>query len=255
MSWLDPVRRALGERSEPTVVFFRDDDAGRGDVRLGAMLDRFEAHHVGVDIAVIPALVRGPLAAALRERIEIGGIRIHQHGLLHVNHEQEGRKHEFGPSRNLAQQSADVATGRNLLLGWFGEEMVEPVFTPPWNRCTADTGTAIRANGLHVLSRNTTAPRLDQPGLVEVPITIDWFGHRRGVRWTPDELAERIAEQVRGGEPIGVMLHHAVTNVDELGRVDDLLALCATHSGVHVSSIIEVANLRPHRAHHHGGAA
>jgi len=241
MSWLDPVRRALDEVTDSVVVFFRDDDAGRGDVRLAAMLDRFEAHRVGVDVAVIPALVRRPLASALRRRIETGGVRIHQHGLLHVNHEMAGRKHEFGPSRNLAQQSADVATGRNLLLGWFGDTAVEPVFTPPWNRCTPQTATAVRANGLQVLSRDNTAPLLGQHGLAEVPITLDWFGHRKGVRWTHDELAARIADQVRGRDPIGVMLHHAVTNVDELGRVDDLLALCATHSAVRVTSICELA--------------
>jgi peptidoglycan/xylan/chitin deacetylase (PgdA/CDA1 family) len=255
MSWLDPVRRALDELSAPVVLFFRVDDAGRGDVRLAAMLDRFEAHQVGVDVAVIPALVRRPLASALRGRIDTGGVRIHQHGLLHVNHERAGRKHEFGPARDLSAQTADVATGRNLLLGWFGEADVDPVFTPPWNRCTPDTGRALRANGLSVLSRDRSAAPLLQRDLAEVPITLDWFGHRRGVRWTPGELAARLADQVGGRDPIGVMLHHAVTNTDELGRVDDLLALCAQSPTVRIVSIVDLAEVTASGSAEHGGGS
>jgi peptidoglycan/xylan/chitin deacetylase (PgdA/CDA1 family) len=243
MSWLDPVRRALDERADPCLVFFRDDDAGRDDRRLAAMLDRFEAHRVGVDVAVIPALVGRALADALHRRVDAGGVRLHQHGLAHVNHEPTGRKHEFGPSRGLSRQSTDVATGRRLLLDWFGEADVEPVFTPPWNRCTPDTGAALLAHDLRVLSRDHTAPPLRLPGLAEVPVTLDWFGHHKGVRWTPAALATRLADQVRAGDPIGVMLHHAVTDADELARVDELLGLSARHPAVRTTSIVELAGV------------
>jgi peptidoglycan/xylan/chitin deacetylase (PgdA/CDA1 family) len=243
MSWLDAVRRALDERPDPCLVFFRDDDAGRDDGRLAAMLDRFEAHRVGVDVAVIPALVRRSLASAFQGRMDAGGVRLHQHGLAHVNHESTGRKHEFGPSRDQTRQSADVATGRRILLDWFGERALDPVFTPPWNRCTPATGRALLANGLRVLSRDHTAPPLGLPGLAEVPVTVDWFGHRKGVRFTPVELAAELADQVRGGDPIGVMLHHAVTDADELARVDELLALAAQHPAVRVASIGELAGV------------
>ncbi len=246
MSWLDPVRRALDEQPDTCRVFFRDDDAGRDDRRLAALLDRFEAHRVGVDLAVIPSLVGRPLADALRGRIDAGTVRLHQHGLSHVNHEATGRKHEFGPSRDLTRQSADVATGRRLLLDWFGEADVEPVFTPPWNRCTPETGAALLTHDLRVLSRDHTAPPLRLPGLAEVPVTLDWFGHRKGVRWTPSELASRLADQVRAGDPIGVMLHHAVTDADELARVDELLGLTARHSTVRTTSIGELAGITAH---------
>ncbi len=243
MSWLDPVRRALDERPDPCVVFFRDDDAGRGDDRLTALLDRFEEHGVGLDVAVIPALVHRRLAAALRNRIDAGGVRVHQHGLAHVNHEPTGRKHEFGPARDVAGQAADLVAGRRLMLDWFGDASVEPVFTPPWNRCTTDTGVALLRHGLRVLSRDNTAVPLSLPGLVEVPVTLDWFGHRKGVRWTPAELAARLADQVRGRDPVGVMLHHAVTDDEELARVDEVLALVGGHARVRVSSISELSGV------------
>lgn len=240
MSWLDPVRRALDERPDPCAVFFRDDDAGRDDDRLFALLDRFEAHAVGVDVAVIPALVRRPLAGELRRRAD-GGVRLHQHGLAHVDHEPAGRKHEFGPSRGPAEQESDIATGRRIMLDWFTGSGVEPVFTPPWNRCTKETGLALLRTGLRVLSRDHTAAPLGVPGLTEVPVTVDWLGHTRGVRWTTAELAGRVADRVRGRDPIGVMLHHAVTDDDELDRVEDLVALCAAHPRVRVTSLCEVA--------------
>lgn len=240
MSWLDPVRRALDERPAPCRVFFRIDDAGQGDARLAAMLDRFEAHGLGADVAVIPRLVGPALARSLLRRVQRSDLRLHQHGLAHVDHEPSGRKHEFGPTRSLAAQLADVTAGRRLLLDLFGP-YVDPVFTPPWNRCTAATGAAVLAAGLKVLSRDHTATPLALPGLVEVPVTVDWFGHHRGERWTYARLAERIAEGVRGGEPVGVMLHHAVTDDDELARVEQLLAVLAGHPLVRTTSIRELA--------------
>ena len=242
MSWLDPVRRSLDERPGPCRVFFRVDDAGQGDARLARMLDRFEAHALGVDVAVIPRLVRPALARDLLGRAEGAGVRLHQHGLAHVDHETSGRKHEFGPSRGLADQLADITAGRRLMVDAFGDH-VDPVFTPPWNRCTAVTGAALLAADLRVLSRDHTAPPLSLPGLVEVPVTVDWFGHHRGERWTPDQLAERIARGAAGGEPVGVMLHHAVTDDAELARVDELLSLLAGHPRVRVTSIRELAGV------------
>ncbi|MGZ5398537.1 MAG: hypothetical protein ACXWDM_00900 [Nocardioides sp.] len=249
------MRRVLDERVDPCPVFFRIDDAGRENARLAAMLDRFEEHRVGVDVAVIPVLVRSPLASALLPRVDAGGVRLHQHGLAHANHEPTGRKHEFGPSRSRAQQVADVAVGRNLLLGWFGEPAVDPVFTPPWNRCTSETGAALLAHGLRVLSRDLTAPPLRRPGLVEVPVTVDWFTHRQGLRYTPAELAARLADQVRNGDPIGVVLHHAVTDADELVRVDELLALSARHPLIRITSIREQAGVPASGDRRGGGRA
>jgi len=249
MSWLDPVRRALDERPDRCVVFFRDDDAGRGDDRLAAMLDRFEQHRVGVDVAVIPALVRRSLADELRRRVDAGGVRVHQHGLAHVNHEPTGRKHEFGPMRDAVRQAEDVAAGRRLMLDWFGDASVDPVFTPPWNRCTTRTAVALVQHGLRVLSRDHSAVPLSIPGLAEVPVTIDWFGHHQGVRWTPDELATRLADRVRGRDPVGVMLHHDVTDADDLARVDEVLMLLGGHPRVRVSSIVELAGLGDRTGH------
>jgi predicted deacetylase len=224
MSWLDPVRQALDDSPSPCRVFFRVDDAGWDDERLFAMLDRFARHSLPVDVAVIPAALNAGLVHELTMRCRQSGVRLHQHGYAHVNHEPTGRKCEFGPSRALVEQAADVAAGRQLMLDAFGE-MVDPVFTPPWNRCVIDTGEILADQGFRILSRDMTAPLLDRSDLLEIPITIDWFGQRKGVRWTREQLAGRIADGVTNAAPLGVMFHHAVTDEAELSAVDALLAL------------------------------
>ena len=239
MSWLDPVRRALDEG--PRTVFFRDDDAGWGDERLWELLDLFDRRSLPVDLAVIPAELNPALTAELTVRARAGSVHLHQHGFAHVNHEPTGRKCEFGPARSYEDQAADIARGAAILGDAFAE-LVEPVFTPPWNRCTVVTADVLADTGFAVLSRDSTATPLPDARILEVPITVDWFGSRKGVRWTPYELADRLASAVRTGGPVGIMLHHAVTDDAEHEDVDALLALVADHPHAALTRITAVAS-------------
>jgi predicted deacetylase len=240
MSWLDPVWRAFDVAPGPVPVFFRDDDAGWADDRLAALLDEFARTGLAVDVAVIPAGLHAGLVRDLTARARADGVHLHQHGFRHVDHQSKGRKHEFGSARTRATQTADIVSGRRLMLGALGD-LVEPIFTPPWNRCTSDTAAAAAAVGLQVLSRDLTAEPIASSGLVEVPVTIDWFGHRKGVRWTPVELAGRIAGDIAAGGPVGIMLHHAVTDDDDLAAIVDLLRLVAAHDLADPTTILTVA--------------
>ena len=118
---------------------------------------------------------------------------------------------------------------------------VEPVFTPPWNRCTAVTADVLADLGFAVLSRDSTATPLPEPRVREVPITVDWFGSRKGLRWTPYELADRMATAVRIGAPVGIMLHHAVTDDGEFAALSALLALLTTHPSTRAISLTALA--------------
>ena len=173
-SWLQPVEEALDAAPAPVPVFFRDDDAGWGDARLIALLDRFAACSLPVDLAVIPRELDAGLAGELAAR---PGVGLHQHGLAHVNHEREGRKCEFGPARGAAAQRARHRGRPRPAADLLGAR-VDPIFTPPWNRCTADTGRCLAALGFEVLSREARAAPLDVPGLHELPVSIDWFAPR-----------------------------------------------------------------------------
>ena len=231
-SWLGAIAEALDAVPAPVPVFFRDDDAGWSDERLLALLDVLAA--VPVDVAVIPSALGDGLASELRVR---HGVGLHQHGRSHVNHEREGRKHEFGPTRPAARQRADIAAGRERLAALLGDR-VDPIFTPPWNRCTAATGRCLVELGFEVLSRESRAQPLEVAGLSELPVHVDF------VRLEPHELARRAAVRIRAGGPLGVMLHHEVMDAAAMRHAGELAELIATHPGARPERMIELAGSR-----------
>jgi predicted deacetylase len=230
MSWLAPIRRALDAAARPVEILIRDDDAGWDDARLLALLDLVGERELPIDLAVIPRALSPGLAARLRRRAERSAapLGFHQHGLAHRNHELEGRRSEFGASRSAAAQRADIAEGARLLAERLGPG-VDPIFTPPWNRCSADTGRSLAALGFRALSRESRAPTLGIDGLAEIPVSVDWFAHRKGVRLARSELGDLLGAACEADEPLGLMLHHAVMGHDERGALAELLDLLAGH--------------------------
>jgi peptidoglycan/xylan/chitin deacetylase (PgdA/CDA1 family) len=229
--WLDPVRCALDAAPEPVNFFFRDDDAGWSDDRLFQMLDLFADYDLPIDLAIIPQALTPSLAQEIRKRIEASGERIgaHQHGFAHLNHETEGRKCEFGPARTRAQQERDIVSGQRFLAELLGA-IVQPIFTPPWNRCTAQTGVCLEELGFRILSRDHSAKALNVSGLLELPVRIDWFARRKGSRLNLNQLGALIADAVKDSYTTGVMFHHAIMNAEERRAVGELLALLAAHN-------------------------
>jgi hypothetical protein len=237
-AWLDPVRAALVAGTGPVRWWFRDDDAGWDDDALWALLDVFEDAGVAVDVAAIPMAVTPACGRQLALRVAAGSVHVHQHGLAHTNHEAVGRRCEFGLSRGRARQAADVRLGRELLEDRLGAP-IEPVFTPPWNRCSADTADAVLAAGHVVLSRDVSAGRLDRPGLAEVPVSIDWSSRRHA---TPADLAEAIAAGVSAGGPVGVMVHHAAMGAADRRQLAALLALVVASPAADLTTVLALAD-------------
>jgi hypothetical protein len=241
--WLDPVRAALTER--PGAWFVRDDDAGWEPAALGRFVDRCARSDVVPDLAVIPESVDDAQVATLRAWRRDGVVRLHQHGLRHVDHQPAGRRCEFGDARDAATQAADVVRGQQRLRSHFGADL-DPAFTPPWNRCTADTGGALVAAGIRVLSRDSTAPPLGRPDLLEIPIHADWSGLVRRTGGL-DELGRAIASTVVS-DAWGLMFHHAVTTEDELERIGELLDAVTSAWGT-ATTLMALADtgVHPHR--------
>jgi predicted deacetylase len=214
------------------LVFLRNDDAGWDDDRLVALLELVAARGLPLDLAVIPRVLTEQLAERLRRRQESGFILgLHQHGYAHANHEREGPRCEFGPSRTAAEQRLDIESGRRRLLELLGP-LVDSIFTPPWNRCTRTTAECLRELGVAALSREARAEPFDVPGLVELPVVVDWFAQRKGVRLSREALGRLFAEAVDFPRPLGVMLHHAELDDDELAAVAELLDLLSGHDAV-----------------------
>jgi predicted deacetylase len=233
MAWLDPVRVAVQRADAPVRFFFRDDDAGWDDTALLRLLDLFQLRGVPIDLAVIPASLSDPLARELRARRAHapGLIGLHQHGFAHLNHEPEGRKCEFGPTRSPQAQREDLARGREVLerqLGW-----CDPIFTPPWNRCTQPTADALLELGFDTLSRDASAGALRLDGLRETPVAVDWCKGPGEVGTRLSSIAQRTAAAVDAGAPVGVMLHHCVMSERDVQQLDSMLQTLRSLPAVH----------------------
>jgi predicted glycosyltransferase len=228
--WLMPVHEALDSLSDSASLFFRDDDCGWGDDRLLLLLDIFADFNIPVDLAAIPAALNSAFAQKLSRRMAAHPerLRIHQHGYAHLNHEPTGKKCEFGPARDYLSQRSDIENGRRRLAELL-EAQPDPIFTPPWNRCTAVTARCLAELGFQALSRDSHAEAFEIPGLSEMPIAVDWFAHRKKVRLNQVEWGELLAAQLKSAASVGIMLHHAVMDAGEMQTLAQLLSLLARH--------------------------
>jgi hypothetical protein len=242
-SWLEPLSTVLDGACAPVEFFARDDDAGWDDGRLFALMDVFERHRLPLDLAVIPQAIGPELARSLLSRGAgcAGRLGMHQHGLGHRNHEPDGRKCEFGASRDRDAQRRDLIEGRELLEARLPGQ-VQAVFTPPWNRCTEVTAEVLVELGFTVLSQHVSEPQVGVPGLAEVPVSVDWsYARRDGQRLTPAALGRLAAQRATLGGPVGLNLHHAVMDQAEFARLDELCGLLAQHPAARCRSLLSLA--------------
>lgn len=232
-TWLAPLHHVLDSREEPVTIFFRDDDVGWGNAQLFTLLDLFAEHRLPIDLAVIPQSLIPRLATQLRIRVETNAapIGLHQHGFAHINHQSSGRKCEFGSERTRAAQYEDIALGQRQLREEFGA-LLDPIFTPPWNRCTEETGRCLRELGFQTLSRESGAQPLNLAGLAELPVSVDWFAAHKKVRLQREEFGAYCATALSATRPVGIMFHHARMDRDEYHAASELLTLLVTHAHV-----------------------
>ena len=220
------IRDAAVARSAVTRVFFRADDVAVPGARFGEMIQVFMRHNVPLNLAVVPAWLT---AARWRALAHVGCETPHlwcwhQHGWRHHNHELRGKKQEFGPARPPEALLRDLNRGRQrlerLLGAWFF-----PVFTPPWNRCTADVLTHLQQSGYAAVSRSPNSRPACPRGLADMVVDIDLHTRKDetaegGWRVLPAELARGLTNPV-----CGFMLHHQCMNPKALAGLDHLLSL------------------------------
>jgi hypothetical protein len=243
-TWLDPLRLALDESDIPIDFFFRDDDVGWANDEFRALLACFRRRSLPLDIAAIPNALSAEFADEIRAAHDEAPalIGIHQHGFSHANHEVAGRKCEFGISRTHEEQYRDIQLGRTKLETMLGLAL-DPIFTPPWNRCTELTGKCLRELGFCALSRDATSPSLKLSGLKELPISIDWFAKKNGERLGLQSLGTLIANRVKQRQHVGIMLHHELMNTNERELLDDLLVLLSTHPQAQCKLMAQIAGV------------
>jgi hypothetical protein len=246
--WLEPLDRALGSFSDASLAwFFRDDDAGWATPQLERLCGAFACSGIALDLAAIPGALDSATASRLVGLIDQGVVRVHQHGWQHTNHEPIGRACEFGASRSAASQCEDISTGSALLLHLL-EGRAEPVFVPPWNRCTETTLALLADLGFAAVSRDGATQERTATGLLEIGIDVDWVACLRA--GGPEAVAGALASAVGSrtekgphhGRPLGVMLHHAVMGSPDVHAVEQLLALLAHHRCVINTSLADLVS-------------
>src|SRR5262245_15630932 len=118
-------------QAAPLRLFFRDDDVDEDEATLRRLLRLFLQRTRPNKLGVIPGRRKAECAELLAHAAGAAPamLELNQHGWLHLNHEREGRKCEFGPSRTYAEQLADVAQGRERMTEAFGPDWFQ-VFIP-----------------------------------------------------------------------------------------------------------------------------
>jgi len=202
-------------------VFFRDDDVDEDEPSLRRLLAFFAEFEVPVNLEIIPAQLTDAAIGLLREAPAL--VELNQHGWQHVNHEEEGRKCEFGASRSFEEQLADIARGREVLEHAFGEAF-SPVFTPPWNRCTEETHRALDQLGFLALSKLRGSKPVTGYGFRELSVTLDLFRWKGGAAMKPpDEFIGELTTQLQELGTVGIMLHHKMMNAEAYAMLPYLM--------------------------------
>lgn len=238
---IDRLIETIESKGAPTQVFFRDDDVGWSMHRLRPLCERFATHAAPLDLALIPGAINSLAVAEINDIVADFDewVRMHQHGYVHVNHQRQGRKCEFGSDRSEHDQQQDISAGQARLENLFGDR-IEPVFTPPWNRCNSHTGEVLRRQGFKVLSRMRSAGEPTTEALLEVPVAVDWLKKKNGERLCHTALLEYAEQAFAGNNVVGIMLHHEHMDDDDLDRFDVFLGALARSPSVTFKSIMEV---------------
>lgn len=245
--WLIPVVEAIEQRQQPLRVFVRDDDAGWDDARLQRLVGHCDRLGATLDLAAIPCALSVDMGVWLADRI---GERLgcHQHGYSHANHATTGRKCEFGADRGPEQQLSDLRRGW-MRLERLLDGRTDPIFTPPWNRCSQDTADALNTLGLQALSRDAGAAALRLGALHSLPVHVDWMKHRETSHpaSTPDlaALGTLLADACRREPTLGLMLHHAVMQDADFDALGELFV--ALHASRKVEFVTMRSLLQSHR--------
>jgi hypothetical protein len=228
------LKSALARRERqaaPLHVFLRDDDVDEDERTLRRLLGLFLPRKIPINLGVIPGrLVASGVELLTQYVIDAPAlIELNQHGWLHINHEAEGRKYEFGPGRTYAEQLADIEKGQSRMTEAFGAHWF-PVFIPPWNRCNEDTYRALDQLGFRALSARQGNSLVTGYRFKVISITLDLYRWKGGACLKPpDEIIDDLIVQLSRPQTIGVMLHHKVMDEQAFTFLESLLDTLASH--------------------------
>ncbi|HSL40437.1 MAG TPA: polysaccharide deacetylase family protein [Desulforhopalus sp.] len=218
------IARGCGRAERRPRLFFRADDIGVPSAHFARMIDLFQRHHLPLCLATVPSWLTARRWQDLQRITTAESTQWywHQHGRSHHNFEPQGKKQEFGPSRSRLAIRQSLQLGRDRLQRLQGE-LFHPVFTPPWNRCSAETLTALADLGYQAVSRSRGALPQAPAGLFDLAVNVDL--HTRKEPSAPAGFAALLSEleEALASGTAGIMLHHQRMNRAAFALLDLLL--------------------------------
>lgn len=218
------IERGCGRAAHHPLVFFRADDIGIPSRGFADLIASFRKHGLPLCLATVPAWLTEQRLAELRRMTGNPGSQWcwHQHGHVHHNFEATGKKQEFGPAREPAQIRTSLQQGRARLTRLLGHDFL-PVFTPPWNRCSAATLQALVELGFQAVSRNRGARPEPPAVLPDFQVNVDLHTRKeQSPELSFAGLLHEIEEGLASGR-CGIMIHHQRMNGRALQLLDILL--------------------------------
>jgi len=239
--------KALSGRNanNPATVYFRADDIAVSGSCFRQLMDMFYTHRAPLSLAVVPAWLTPPRWQTLK-RIGSKAPDLwcwHQHGWRHQNHEHSGKKQEFGPSRTRQAIERDLLQGRRRL-----EDLMDiafhPIFTPPWNRCSAETLQLLRENFYQAISRNMDATPNPPDGLPDFAVGVDLHTAKdanAAQAWR--KLWATLEKHLAAGW-CGIMIHHQRMNARAVSFLDLLLGHMVHDKRLRLVHLKQMRNLK-----------
>jgi peptidoglycan/xylan/chitin deacetylase (PgdA/CDA1 family) len=244
---LEAALDAIARDGKAIRLWWRDDDAGRGDPRLERLLELAERRALPLALAVVPLWLEADAQARIAASPQASVL---QHGFAHRNHAPAGQKRCELSGRALATVEGELARGRELLVDAFGAAFLA-VLVPPWNRLDRQLTLRLSACGFSGLSTYGSRPAAEPAaGLVLVNTHLDPIDWRGGRVFVGEVAAlERLVAVLDPHEPIGILSHHLT--MDEAGWrfLDRLLAVLAAHPAAALCSAADLFAAPPAAAH------
>lgn len=228
---LSPIEGLIAGRQ--ATVFFRADDIAIPSWGQHRLLQLFIRHQVPLCAAVVPTWINAARWQAICALVGSHQhlFAWHQHGWNHRNHQQAGKKQEFGTGLTAAAKERAIACGRARLVAILGDHFL-PVFTPPWNRADGDTLEALRRQGFVAISRYRDARLPSLPDLPDFPANVDLHTRKEasGELGRQGLLVE--LEQALTSGTVGLMIHHQRMNEAAFAVLEQMLVRFKAEPGL-----------------------
>lgn len=202
-------------------IFFRIDDLGWQEVKFIPVLELFARLGHKLNAEAIPLAVLESIPPGKYQKFK-SSLEVHCHGFSHLDHQNAGKKSEFGSQRKAEGVLRDLRRGQEILRTIFGE-MYFPIFTPPWNRIDENFAGLLAEAEFRGISRDgdqkfsTKTPR----HFKELNISLDLHTRKNGERYSKEEFFADLERNKTS--PLGIMLHHKPMVDGDLELLEEIL--------------------------------